>query len=214
MLPPAGSSIPVVAASPALVQSETFPAGIASITVPLPLAQFANPTGNTVISLQILGGGPQVYARDQQVDVVSSPDAIPPTITDVHTIQNGRKITGISMTFSKAMDPASVQKVRDYGLTANAGAHSRATALKSAQYDPAADTVILTTRGPLNPRATYQIGTPKWFGFNGTKPLVDVQGNGLNEAFGGNGDADGAFSITVGAKHPYLAPALVLWGGS
>jgi hypothetical protein len=213
-LPPAGSSLPPVAVTPSFVQSATFPAGIASITVPVPLAQLASPTGNTPLGLGIQGGGPQVYGMNQQIDVVSGPDAIPPTITYVHTIQSGHKIIGISITFSKAMDPASVQDVRDYGLTANAGAHAQATALKSAQYDPATDTIILTTRGPLNPRATCQIGAAKWIGFNGAEPLVDLQGNALNETPGGIGGAPGAFLITVGATHPYRAAALVLWGGS
>jgi len=214
-LPPAGSSLPPVAVTPPFVQSATFPAGIASITVPVPLAQLASPTGNTQLGLNIQGGGPQVYGTNQQIEVVSGPDAIPPTITDVHTIQKGHKITGISMTFSKAMDPASVQDVRDYRLTPNSGALPQTTALKSAVYDPATDTVILTTRGPLDPSATYQIGDAKWIGFNGEEALVDLQGNALNETFGGNGGIPGAFSITVGAKHPYLASsALVLWGGS
>ncbi len=213
-LPPAGSSLSPVAVTPAFVQSATFPAGIASITVPVPLAQLASSTGNTQLGLNIQGGGPQVYGMNQQIEVVSGPDAIPPTITDVHMIQKGHKITGISMTFSKAMEPASVQDVRDYRLTPNSGAHPRATALTSALYDPATDTVILTTRGPLNPSATYQIGAAKWIGFNGAEVLVDLQGNALNETLGGAGGAPGAFSITVGAKHPYLASALVLWGGS
>jgi hypothetical protein len=213
-LPPSGSSLPPVAVTPAFVQSATFPAGIASITVPVPLAQLASPTGNTQLGLNVQGGGPQVYGMNQQIEVLSGPVAIPPTITDVHTIQKGHKITGISMTFSKAMDPASVQDVRDYRLTPNSGAHPRATALKSAQYDPATDTVILKIRGPLNPSATYQIGAAKWIGFNGAEALVDLQGNALSETFGGAGGIPGAFSITVGAKHPYLAAALVLWGGS
>ena len=184
------------------------------MTVPVPLAQLASPTGNTRLGLNIQGGGPQVYGMNQQIDVVSGPDAIPPTITDVHTIQKGHKITGISMTFSKAMDPASVQDVRDYRLTPNFGAHPRATALKSAQYDPATDTVILTTRGSLNPSATYQIGAAMGSASNGAEGLVDLQGNALNETFGGVGGIPGVFSITVGAKHPYLAAALVLWGGN
>jgi hypothetical protein len=193
----------------------TFPAGIVRITVPVPLAQLASPTGDTHLGLNIQGGGLQVYGTNQQIYVVSGPDAIPPTITDVHTIQRGHKINGISMTFSKAMDPASVQNVRDYRLTPNFRADLRATALKSAQYDPATDTVVLTTRSPLNPRATYQIGPPKWMGFNGTEALVDLQGNALNETVGGLGGVPGAFSITVGAKHPFSsAAALAIWGGS
>ncbi len=189
----------------------TFPAGIASITVPVPLSQLASPTGDTQLGVTIQGGGPQVYGMNQQIDVVSTPDAIPPTITDVHTIQTGRKITGISMTFSKAMDAATVQDVSDFRLNLNFGARSRAIALRSAQYDPTTDTVILTTRGPLNPSATYQISEPNWIGSSGAKALVDRQGNALNESFGG---VPGAFSITVGTKHPYSASALVVWGGS
>jgi hypothetical protein len=213
-LPPPGSSLPPVAVTPPFVQSATFPAGIASITVPVPLAQLASPTGNTQLDLNVQGGGPQVYGMSQQIDVVSGPDAIPPTITDVHTIRKGHRITGISMTFSKAMDPASVHNVREYRLTPNFGAHPRATALKSAQYDPATDTVILTTRGPLNPHATYQIGAAMGIGSNRANGLVDLQGSALNETFGGAGGIPGLFSITVGAKHPYLAAPLVLWGGS
>jgi Bacterial Ig-like domain len=152
---------------PPFVQSATFPAGIASIIVPVPLAQLASLTGNTRLGLNIQGGGPQVYGMNQQIDVVSGPDAIPPTITEVQMIQKRHKITGISMTFSKAMDPASVQNVRNYRLTPNFGTHPRAVAVKSAEYDPATDTVILTTRGPLNPSATYQIGAATGIGSNG-----------------------------------------------
>jgi Bacterial Ig-like domain len=213
-LPPAGSSLLPVAVTPQFLQSATFPAGIASISVPVPLAELASPTGNTQLGLNIHGGGPQVYGMNQQIEVVSGPDAIPPTITDVHTIQKGHKITGISITFSEAMDPASIQDVRDYRLTPNSGAHPRVTALKSAQYDPATDTVILTTRGPLNPSGTYQIGAAMSIGSNAAEGMMDLQGNALNETFGGAGGVPRAFSITVGAKHPYSAAALVLWGGS
>ena len=39
--------------------------------------------------------------------------------------------------------------------------------------------------------------------------------NGLGgDGSRGAGGIPGAFSITVGAKHPYFAAALVLWGGS
>ena len=212
-LPAAGSSLPPVAMTPPFVQSATFPAGIVSISVPVTLAQLASRTGNTQLTLSIQGGA-QVYGMGQQIDVVSGPDAIPPTITDVHTIRSGHEITGISITFSKAMDPASVQDVRNYRLTPNFGTHSRATALKSVQYDPTTDTVILTTRGALNPSATYQIGAGMGSGSNGAEGPVDLQGNALNETFGGAGGIPGLFSITVGAKHPYLAAPLVLWGGS
>jgi Bacterial Ig-like domain len=204
--PPAGGSLTPATGTPPEMQSVTFPAGVASVTVTVSLAQLESSTGSAQLALSIVGGGSQVYGVSQQIDVVSGPDAIPPTITDVHTILSGRKVTGISMTFSKAMDPASVQEVRDYALTPNFGAHPRKVAIKSAQYDSATDTVILTPRGSLDPTKTYQIGA-------GRGDLVDLQGNGLNETYGGTGGITGAFSITVGAKQPYSAPALVLWGG-
>ena len=43
--------------------------------------------------------------------------AIPPAITNVRMLMGGGKVTGISMTFSKAMNPASVQDVHSYLLT-------------------------------------------------------------------------------------------------
>jgi hypothetical protein len=213
-LPSTAGLLSMAPVTPPFTQSVTFPAGATSITVPVTLAQFANPAGNNWLTLSVPGAGQQVYGISQPIEIVSGPDAIPPTITDVHMIQSGRKITEISMTFSKAMDPVSVQDVRDYHLTPNFGARPRAIALKSARYDPATDTVVLTTRGPLNPRATYQIGNATGSGPNGAGALVDLQGNALNETYGGAGGIPGVYSITVGAKNPYSAAPLVLWGGS
>jgi hypothetical protein len=63
--------------------------------------------------------GSQVYAGNQQLYILSGADAIPPAITNVRMLMSGGKVTGISMTFSKAMNPASVQDVHSYLLTPN-----------------------------------------------------------------------------------------------
>ena len=198
-------------------QSVTFPAGTATETVSVPLTYSSGPAGNAVIELSVQADGSQAAGMSQQLVVLGDAGAIPPSIIDAHVIQAGRKITAISLTFSKAMDPASVQDVHSYSLVPDSGGRSRPISFKSAVYDPSTHTVILTPRSPVKARADYQLGSGRSVAMNSNPnkpgPLLDLQGNVLFQTSEGSG-IPGAFSITVGAGHPFSAPAPVLWGGN
>ncbi len=112
------------------------------------------------------------------------------------------------MTFSKAMNPASVQDVHSYLLTPNNSVSmsqlrtflatgslgsnpDRPIPLKAAKYDPSTDTVVLTPRTPLSSGTTYQIGAGRSIARthnpNRSGPLLDLQGNAIIEGPGGIG---------------------------
>jgi hypothetical protein len=225
-------TLPLSAGPEPVQQAVTFPAGVATVTVPVPLTYSTSPAGNVEIALHLQDLGSQVYAGDQQLYILNGADAIPPAITNVHMLMSGGKVTGISMTFSKAMNPASVQDLHSYLLTPNNSVSmsrlrtflatgslgsnpDRPIPLKAAKYDPSTDTVVLTPRKPLSSTTTYQIGAGRSVAMtnnpNRSGPLLDLQGNAITEGSGGIG---GAFSITVSANLPYSAPAPVLWGGN
>ena len=85
----------------------------------------------------------------QALDVVAAP-----TVTSVRRLGVHAQPTSLVLTFSQPMDPASVQNPANYTLHAPSG---QPIFIASAVYDPAANTVTLRPRLPLNVHRSYQL---------------------------------------------------------
>ncbi len=170
-------------------------------------------------------------SQPSTVYLVDGPQALPPTITSVRLITTGRHASGIALTFSKPMAPATVDDVHNYRITTvyttdgnsdplapyldyfagtnlsyGTDYHNQTIVLKAAQYDPSTDTVLLTPAKPLGSSASYSVlSTNQMAGH----VITDLQGNPVASA----GAVDGTFFITV-QRRPYAAPPLTIVGGS
>jgi hypothetical protein len=118
-------------------------------------------------------------STQQTVTLYSSPDAVPPTITSVQLVTQGKLATGVVLGFSKPMAQATVEDIHNYrilsqpimidhnsllgrlssglfgGLSATMLYHSFPIA--AATYDPSASTVTLTLKRPAKASSLYEI---------------------------------------------------------
>lgn len=159
--------------------------GQASVTIPVRLnPRYAVPVpGNVTLDVRVAERGSPYPWTAESLSIASSPDQIRPLIvaTSLATATGA-----ITLTFSKPMDPATVEDINNYLVT---GGYSSPIEMnvKSAAYDPATRTVTLTPTGPLDPALTYSLRTfvPGYVGHDGkpqvipAKPLKDLQGNTL-----------------------------------
>ena len=90
-------------------ESVTFPPGQATETVAVPINPGAANPGLVPINLAVTSSVRQVKGSSTTVDLASGPDAIPPSIIGVQRVAGG-----IALTFSKPMDPATVQNIHNY----------------------------------------------------------------------------------------------------
>ena len=139
---------------------------------------------------------------------------------------------GIAVTFSKPMDPATVQNIHNYavkfsptqqfsladltgvGLIETLNYAKQPIALRRATYNASTNTVTLVANEQLGPNGSYTISNPTRLLAKATDrtrptPSPIYKGNPLEEEEGG-----GVFSITISKGHPYAAAAPVLSDGS
>jgi hypothetical protein len=158
-----------------------------SVTIPLlinPQATVDRSVNLTLKNLPTGGSGPDVL--QSSLIITNRTDIVPPRILDLNLTARGSAITGISVTFSKPMDPGSVQDIRNYFIyqTNNQNLYEvggKSIPLKSAVYDPLSMTVTLKPRRPLQTSVLYEISLNA-YGKSGTgqstpSPVVDVAGN-------------------------------------
>jgi hypothetical protein len=209
------SSSPVASAGDPLTpvyESITFPVGVATETVHIPVNSGAANPGSVPVELSVtsLSAGlrrmlPSGVFASAVVYLVSGPAALPatpPGITSAHLIVQGATASGIAITFSRPMALASVEDVHNYAVL-KAGPTvtgwdtlpwvrvkeptSLPVALKGAQYDPTTNTVTLFPKSPLKTSALYTIRSP--YPLTQSQTLTDPQGTPLQ----GNVDAGAAF---------------------
>jgi hypothetical protein len=203
----------------------TFPAGQATETVAIPINSSAANPGLVPVDLAVTSSTRQVKGSSTTVYLASSADAVPPSIVDVERVAGG-----IAITFSKPMDPATVQNIHNYvvkfrpsqsfnlqdlygvGLVETPNNTPDDVPLRRATYDPATDTVLLVATEQLGSKGSYQIKSPasltaKKGGPNKAHPLTDPEGNVLDQ--GGSG---GTFKVSISEGKPYAAavPTLAL----
>jgi hypothetical protein len=171
----------------------TFPAGVTSKTVHVPVSPGATNPGSVPIALTVETTTPG-YVAFANLDLVSSPSAVPPTapaITGAHLIVNGSTALAIAITFSGPMDPASVEHVHAYavntwrnetyydyfGLSSFKAETLRPVAIAAAHYNPATYTVTLIPKKPLKTTGVYTIRSP--IHLTAVDTLTDPSGTAL-----------------------------------
>jgi hypothetical protein len=196
-------------------ESVTLPPGAAfgNVSIPIQLGAHSPDSVPITISASTPTPGVAVTGAPQIVNLVSSPDALPPTITDQHLIVDGTHVTGIAITFSKPMNAASVENIHNYffgvnsrrtfydwfGLSKYKEFTAEKVALQRASYDPATNTVTLFPRKPLSAAETYTLSSPP---HPAKHALVDRRG--LTFA------PNGYFVLTLSATKRKLPPELQL----
>jgi hypothetical protein len=208
-------------------QSVTFPAGQSTETVVVPINSGAANPGLVPIQLAVTSSARQVKGTSATVYLASSSNAIPPSIIGVQRVAGG-----IAVTFSKPMDPATVDNIRNYvvkfsptqnfslenlygiGLVQTLDNSTKTIPLRRATYNAATNTVLLVATEQLGSKGSYKISNPasllaKKAKPGNSHPLTDVDGNMLDQ--GGTG---GAFSITIGKGKPFAAAAPTLAVGT
>jgi Bacterial Ig-like domain len=178
------SALPIVP----IAGTYRFAPGQTSMTIPVRMNPNFVPISNITLLVDALVPSPYSYnvAIPQELTIVPSPAQIPPQI-----VSSSVSPQAVTLTFSKPMNPATVEDVKNYWVSVSASDGSvQPVTLKSAAYDPATRIVTLTPTAPLNPanhvafydqiRPTSSLPTdppqPQW---NVAKPQTDLQGNPL-----------------------------------
>jgi streptogramin lyase len=116
----------------------------------------------------------------------NAPNLNGPVVTDLRTVTNGAGITGVVLSFSKPLNPATAQNVANYGSQiVNAGPDGKvgtiddiSVPIRAAVYNPATDSVILVPAAAL--------------------PLNTINEVTVNQGTGGGGVADTAGNLLDG----------------
>ena len=203
--------------------SVTLQPGVTSQTVELPIVVQAPLPSLVPIQITV---SPKSRPRNQavlMVDLASAQQLVPPSITNVTIVRHGSVGTGIAVTFSQPMEPASVENVHNYAvksvplnqltfLTVPTASVVQAPSylttytpkqvpIKAARYNPATDTVLLVPVKPLTVAKSFIVKSPASLGSlrSGPKiaqPLTDMNGNVLNPLK----FPQGFFDITLNPK--------------
>ncbi len=216
---------PATAVSPIFApfnESVTFPAGVTTETVTVPIISTAATPGpmeiwlsatttsssvQTVVPMDLAGQLPA--GPPDWVELYSSPNAVPPTITSVQLLTHGKLASAVVLGFSKPMAPASMENIHDYRILSRptlidhstflllGSSNSETTEYQSfpiaaATYDPSTSTVTLTLKRPVAASKLYQISSA--YPLRGHE-LTDLQGQPLAE--GGDPTDMGKFTIGV-----------------
>ncbi len=208
-------------------ETVTFPAGQASQTVAIPILQSTASPSLVPIQLAVSTSSRKVSDSSATVYLASSSDAIPPTIIGARRVAGG-----FALTFSKPMDPATVENIHNYalkfspsqnfsleniygiGLVNVLNTAKQHVPLRRATYDPSSNTVLLVAGEQLGSKGSYEITsaaslTAKKGGPHKAQPLTDLAGNMLNQ-----GEAGGAFSVSISKGKPFAVDPPTLEPGS
>jgi hypothetical protein len=209
-------------------QSVTFPAGVTTETVVVPINAGAPNPGLVPVQLSVTSASRAVRGSGETIYLATTPDAVPPSIVAMQRVKGG-----IAVTFSKPMAPKTITNIHNYaikfsptqkfsltqltgvGLIQTLNNTTQAIGLRRASYDSATNTVTLVPNEQLGSDGSYTVSNPsnllaKRGGPKKAHALTDLQGNPLDEG----GSRAGTFSITISKGHPYAAATAVLWDGS
>jgi hypothetical protein len=198
--------------------SVTFPAGASTETVTVPIISSVATPGPVQIYFTATTTSSSVSLVNAQtwVELYSSPDAVPPTITSVQLVTHGKLASAVVLDFSKPMTPATAENIHNYRITSreNTTYHGsflfgvfgggvfgsetteyRSFPIGAAAYDPTARAVTLTLKRPVKASSLYEVSSATPIKRH---VLTDLQGQPLSQGF-----PDGAGTFTV-AVHPAL----------
>jgi hypothetical protein len=208
-------------------ESVTFPRRVTTETVVVPINPGAPNPGLVPVQLSVTGLSRGVRGSDQTIYLANGPEAVPPSIVGVTRVAGG-----IAITFSKPMDPSTVENIHNYtvkftpsqkfslvnltgfGLIKTLNPANQGIPLRRATYDAATNTVTLVATEQLGPNGSYTVSNPasltaKAHRRKNVHALSDLHGNALEE-----GGSAGVFSITISKGHPYAAETPILSDGS
>jgi hypothetical protein len=209
-----------------ITQTVTFPAGQSTETVAIPMNPGAPNPGLVPVAITVTSSSKQIKGSSATVDIAASAAAIPPSIVGVQRVAGG-----IAISFSKPMDPKTVQNIHNYsvkfspsqdfgfqtlygtGLVQTLESSTQKISLRRATYNPATNTVLLVATEQLGNKGAYVISSPaslhsKKYHPGNAQPLTDTYGNVLDQ--GGTG---GSFSVRIGKGKPYSAEPETLVSG-
>jgi hypothetical protein len=210
-------------------ESITFPGGVTTETVMVPVKYSGGAmTGLVPVQLSVTSSSSRVRGSNETIYLANGQAAVPPSIVAVQRVAGG-----IAVTFSKPMNPATVENVRNYsvrfapsqnfsledltsvGLVETLNKSKTPIGLRRASYNAATNTVTLVPDEQLGSMGSYTISNPPSLLAKKNRPkkavaLADLQGNPLEQG----GSAGGAFSITISKGNPYAAAVPVLSDGS
>jgi hypothetical protein len=171
----------------------TFQPGQASVTIPVPVPPVPAGFGSVqvVLGASLPGMSFKNWPAVTSFTVFASADKVPPTI--VATMLTSQ---GLSLTFSKPMDPSTVANINNYlvQIVPTTPAFPETIALRAAVYDPSAQTVTLIPTKPVDPASDYTVssGPPP---IAGTRVLTDLEGNPIDNSID---NSPGSFLVPVG----------------
>jgi hypothetical protein len=168
------------AASPILApvhESVTLPPGASTETVTVPVISSAATPGPVGIYLLAASASTSsgIPSAQGMVNLYSSPDSVPPTITSVQPVTQGKLASGVVVGFSKPMAQATVEDTYNYRILSRPrmvdhpgflsglfGGGWETTVYQSfpiaaATYDPSTSTVTLTLQRPAKASRLYEI---------------------------------------------------------
>jgi hypothetical protein len=176
-------------------ESVTFPAGVSTETVTVPIIASAPAANPSAIQLSATSPSASVQSMTFDLGLYSSQDAYPPQVISARLITQGQLATGIALTFDKPMAPATVENPGHYRVTSmpNIQVHSgllgrldlaptsasvtiRSFPLGPGTYDPSTDTVTLPLRKPVKSSLPYAITAEKKAGHG----ITDAEGRPID----------------------------------
>jgi hypothetical protein len=175
----------VVAAQPVAIASPTIAVGLARPGQVQAAAQQAAVTTRPMIALGLARPG-HGQAAAQQAAVA------PPMLKESHLLRNGNTVTGLVMTFSKPLDPATAQDLQNYHVSPLTRAAGDGT-VSAAVYNPAQDSITLILAQPLTLEPAsrgvlFEVNNPYSNG-ESASTITDTSGQALQST--GDGQPDG-----------------------
>ena len=124
-----------------------------------------------------------------------------------HLLRNGNTVTGLVMTFSKPLDPATAQDLRNYQVSPQTGAAGDGT-VSAAVYNPGKDSVTLilaqpVTLKPASRGVLFEVNNPYSNG-KSESTITDTSGQALQST--GDGQPDGLLFAQFKARGSWRNP--------
>ena len=173
----------------------TFPPGVSTETVSVPINSTVTTAGPAMIKLSATTSSSSVITTGPppSIALYGAPDAVPPTITGVQLITKGSRTSAVAVTFSKAMDPSTVENIHNYEVaswpkikmqwnllsrldltSASANVNVGLFPIKAVSYDPGTSTVLLTLTRPTKSSGLYAVRSPRKLAGH---ELTDLEGH-------------------------------------
>ena len=132
----------------------------------------------------------------------------PPMLEQSHLLRNGNTVTGLVMTFSKPLDPATAQDLNNYQVSPLTKAAGDGT-VSAAVYNSGQDSVTLILAQPLTLRPAtggylFHVSNPADSNGKSESTITDTSGQALQST--GDGLPDGRLSAQFKTRGTSLNP--------